>query len=380
MTGPRRGVGRLARLVYAYTALCMGAAIGTFLAVATWHFLTQPPPDGGSAERELRPPPPGRVAPPPRGNVAERPPPLRRRPPPPGVTPPPDVLLIVGLTLVVLVSILSYFFARRITVPLRKLEDAALSFGNGDHSARVGNQQKDEVGAASRAFDDMAARTAGLIASQKELMANVSHELRTPLTRMRVALDVAETRQQAMPDLLASLRSDVSELQSITGEVLDGLRVAMTEELGELPLVDLTERLQELVRSLREWHGDERILLELDPQVRCRAKPEILGRAFANLIDNALKYSEGPVVIQLRDAADHVQFEVTDTGGGISQEDLAKIFTPFFRGDRSRHRATGGVGLGLSLVKRIIDAHRGTVSVESEVGRGTVVRVVLPKS
>jgi signal transduction histidine kinase len=113
-----------------------------------------------------------------------------------------------------------------------------------------------------------------------------------------------------------------------------------------------------------------------------RADPVLFRRVLDNLLENAEKYSpdpDRPLALRVSGGEKGVLFEVADRGLGIPAEDLPRIFAPFFRGERSRSRGTGGVGLGLTLAKRIVDAHGGTIDVTSEVGRGTTVRVSLPR-
>ncbi|MCB9626845.1 MAG: HAMP domain-containing protein [Sandaracinaceae bacterium] len=373
---------RLTRLVYAYTAVCVIGAVGVFLGVAAWHFaLFRPSPDGFELRGDG--PPHGLIEPGPPPGMPGHPPGALRPPPrgPTGPTPPRPVLLAVAGILLVLVAGASYAFAQRLTGPLRALEHAARRYGDGDLSARVNLASDDEFGAVGRAFDDMAARTARLIEAQNELMANVSHELRTPLARVRVALDILqECPEMASPAALAAIDEDVAELERMSSDVLASLRLAMTTGLDRLNEVDMADILDGLADRFRRNHPDRTLDLEVEPRpLLCRAEPQLIERAIDNLISNACKYSEATITVRAVRRGDILSISVVDRGIGMAAADVPRAFEPFFRSDRSRHKGTGGVGLGLNLVQRIVQAHDGTVRIESELDRGTQVVVELPQ-
>ncbi len=387
--------GPIARLVYIYTAVCVIGAVVIFILLAAWHRMSTAPTHHNRRQElrhsEQRPPrhegrPPRHEGRPPRHerrprHDEERPASHGERRPrrgPPGVTPPNELLLWAGMAILFLVSVASFFFSRRLVMPLRKLESTASAFGAGEYSVRIGNTTKDEIGAASRAFDEMADRTSVLIQSQRELIANVSHEFRTPLARMRVALDLAEERNQAKPEILQSLQLDITELQGLVGNVLELLRVAMTEGLEKSERINLTKMLEALVVRFQEYYPGRNIELTVPKDLYCFGEPLLLSRAMGNLLDNALKYSKEDVFVSVDSTPDTIQVEFRDCGQGIAADDLQQVFTPFFRADRSRHRASGGIGLGLSLVQRIIEAHHGRVVLESQHGVGTTASITLP--
>jgi signal transduction histidine kinase len=239
----------------------------------------------------------------------------------------------------------------------------------------------------ANAFDDMADRITALLHSQRELLANVSHELRTPLARIRVALDLAaEGDAEAARDALANISTDWGDLDRLVEDVLAAARLDLGASVpGGLPLrrdqVSVTDLAHAASQRCQVVYPSEQLLLELAPDVPfIEGDGALLRRVIDNLIDNARKYSEpgSPVTLRVRRDGTGVTLAVIDNGMGIEAADLPHIFTPFFRADRSRTRKTGGVGLGLTLVRRIVTAHGGTVDVESSVGRGTEVQVKLP--
>jgi signal transduction histidine kinase len=225
------------------------------------------------------------------------------------------------------------------------------------------------------------------VRGEQELLANVSHEIRTPLARIRVALELAaEGDLDRARRYLAEIGADLAELDQLVDDVLAAARLDLAAGGGPAwPVtrapVALVGVLAEAAERFREAHPAR--LLEM--AVPAALPPldgdaSLLRRLFANLLDNAAKYSEAPAPVKLaaRAVDGAVEIEVRDRGIGIEAADLPRLFTPFFRTDRSRARGTGGVGLGLALAKRIAEAHRGTITVESTPGEGATFRVRLP--
>ncbi|HEY1692766.1 MAG TPA: HAMP domain-containing sensor histidine kinase [Polyangiaceae bacterium] len=291
-------------------------------------------------------------------------------------------LLIVGMG--------SFLTARWIVRPLRDLARVAGAFGAGDLRARSELARNDEIGDLSRAFDDMGGRVERLVLAERELLANVSHELRTPLARIRVALDIAgEGEAEASRISMTEIGRDLAELETLIDDILTTTRLevgggpsiaaALPLHPEEIGADVLCERSAERLRARHPGRP-----LEVDVEAGlplAEADPVLFRRVFDNLLENAHKYSPDPgAAIRLRAfrGGGGVVFEVEDHGIGIEQDDLAHVFTPFFRGDRSRTRGSGGVGLGLTLAKRIVEAHGGRIELASRAGRGTTVRIELP--
>jgi two-component system OmpR family sensor kinase len=307
-------------------------------------------------------------------------------PPPPG--PPPDfgimLAVVLGCT-----AITSIIFARSLALPLQKLATAARAFGSGTLSARTGVRRRDELGQVAEAFDEMAERLTHLLRSQKELLANVSHELRTPLSRIRVALDLANEGDATLArESLADIAEDLSELERLVSDVLTAARLDFATEQtpGATPplrreLVEAATLVDKAAARFRSAHPQHRLEVRMESALpMVEADPVLLRRALDNLLDNAGKYSEPQTTVRLlaRPLEHGLQVEVHDEGIGIDANDLPHLFTPFFRSDRSRARRTGGVGLGLALARRIVVAHGGTLTLESQPGQGTMARVILP--
>jgi signal transduction histidine kinase len=308
---------------------------------------------------------------------------------PPGPPPPPAFgTRIVPLVLIV-VAVSSLLLARSLTRPLQKLSSAARAFGSGDLGARVALARSDELGDVSRSFDEMAERVTELLRAEKELIANVSHELRTPLARIRVAMDLAtEGDAEVAKASLADIAEDLDELERLIADVLTAARLDLGDgsaPAGTPPLrrerVDVHELLDHAASRFRTAHADRPLDVRLEDDLpSVDGDPVLLRRVVDNLLENAHKYTEQraePIALVARADGD-VEIEIIDHGVGISAADLPQVFRPFFRADRSRTRATGGLGLGLALTKRIVDAHGGSIELTSAPGLGTRAVVRLP--
>lgn len=297
-------------------------------------------------------------------------------------------LAVVGLVLVV-AFVGSWILVRSIGRPLQKLAATARAFGAGSFEARAEIARRDEIGEVAGAFDEMAGRVSDLVRGEKELIANVSHELRTPLARIRVAVDIAsEGNADVAKASLVDIAEDLDELERLISDVLTAARLDLgksTSSRGIPPLrrerVDITEMLARAEARFRTAHPDRPLTLEVAealPDVD--GDPVLLRRVIDNLLENAHKYTEtpdAPIVLRAT-SAQGVAIEVVDRGIGIAPADLSGVFRPFFRVDRSRTRETGGLGLGLALAKRIVEAHGGTITLFSQPTEGTRAIVRLP--
>ncbi len=294
----------------------------------------------------------------------------------------------LGAVLLALV-IASIPLARAIAAPLERLGRAVRAFGAGDLSARARLRERGEVGEVAEAFDQMADRIQALLRTEKELLANVSHELRTPLARIRVALDLAaEGDLERSRRYLAEIGTDLEELTQLIDDVLTAARLDLASGRypgAELPLrrerVDGRDLVLRAAERFRAAHPERELELDVDPQLPVLdADPGLLRRVLDNLLDNARKYSDegARITLAARPEDGALSVEVADGGIGLDEADLARLFTPFFRSDRSRARGTGGVGLGLALAKRVVEAHGGSITAQSEPGKGMRVRFSVP--
>lgn len=289
------------------------------------------------------------------------------------------IFVLLGVILV-LTAIATTWFARSFARPLTALAEVVRRFGAGDTVARARLARRDELGEVGDAFDEMADRIDQLWQTQGTMMADISHELRTPLTRIKLAIDLAGADPEAARQVLDDVGADLEEIEQIIDDVFAVVR--LSHDAAPLPRVrfDLQEVLRRSVARFREYHPHHPLVQDITGEVATAAgDAPLVRRALDNLLDNAAKYSTGRIALGLhRDAGTWV-IEIADLGIGMTAEELERAFTPFWRADGSRTRATGGVGLGLALARRVARAHGGDITLTSRLGFGTTARFTLPE-
>ncbi|GII31273.1 two-component sensor histidine kinase [Planotetraspora mira] len=271
----------------------------------------------------------------------------------------------------------------RLIGPLRALTGAARRMEEGDVSARVDIERGDEIGRLATAFNAMSERREQLENLRKAMVSDVAHELRTPLSNIRGWLEAAEDGV-VEPD--RSLMTSLLEEAVLLQHVIDDLQDLAMADAGALRLHKERIGVPDLVAQVVTAHTGSADAAGVALTAHAEGHPEFLAdpmrvrQAVGNLVSNAVRHTPrgGSVRVCSRLDGDHVVIDVEDTGSGIAAEDLAHVFDRFWRADKSRSRATGGSGLGLSIVRKLAEAHGGTVSAASEPGRGSVFTLRLP--
>jgi signal transduction histidine kinase len=295
-----------------------------------------------------------------------------------------------SLWLAALVAILTgvalgFFFSRLISGPMRQLALAARKVANGDFSPRVTTNTDDEIGEVSVAFNTMAEQLEAKEKSRRQLLADIAHELRNPLSIIQGNLEAW------LDDVITPTSDQVASVYDETvllSRLITDLRDLSLAEAGQLKLDQKATELGEFIFA--EIAG---------VQTRCREKqisisadlpsglPLVLidkdriRQVLHNLVDNALRYT--PPGGKIKIGADFANpgwltLSVSDTGAGIPAKDLPHVFDHFYKADRSRHRGHGGAGIGLAMVKRVVELHSGEVWVKSRKGKGTTFYFTLP--
>jgi signal transduction histidine kinase len=221
--------------------------------------------------------------------------------------------------------------------------------------------------------------------TMRRFIEDAGHELNTPLSVVRVKNEALERRLEAagMPaaEIEASLRS-VGRMEKIVGDLMYLTELdtePMTEHFEAIDISVLLRQLNEEFAARFE-QTDVQLKINNDLHVNIHGEPELLYRALSNLTENALRYTEkGVVEVTAEVERGLLAISISDTGIGIPEESVCRIFERFYRVDKSRSRASGGVGLGLSIVKAIVEGHKGTISVASQTGQGTQFTLSLPQ-
>jgi len=291
---------------------------------------------------------------------------------------------LVGSAL--LIALLTTYLTRFIVVPLRRTVKAARRLTLGDLSARVTEEGDAEPVELARAFNLMAASLQESERLKDEFFALVSHELRTPLTSIIGYLElVLDDDEDLSPDarrFLEVVDRNAKRLLRLVGDMLFVAQV----EAGRLSLerqdVDFRNVAAEAVEAARPVAERNSVTLVLDAEQvgMLSGDRDRFGQMLDNLISNAVKFTpeNGSVTVRLREAGDRAVLEVADDGMGIPDAEQKRLFERFFRASTATSQAVPGAGLGLTIVKTIVEAHGGTIAIASQEGEGTTVRVEVP--
>ncbi|TVP50717.1 MAG: HAMP domain-containing protein [Halomonas sp.] len=276
--------------------------------------------------------------------------------------------LLVGLMIVL--SLIIYLIMRSIEARMARLEQAATRIASGRLETRVKVESGDFLGRLGMAFNGMANQVQSLLRGQQEMIRAVSHELRTPVARIRFAVQMVEdmTDQPAIRRQLQGIDADITELDELVDEILTYARLGGETINGaelETALVECRAMAERVIDTLSPLHKELTLTLAPGPEIELLAEPRYLQRALQNLVGNACRHAKTNVVIQLWDEPNLVRIDVEDDGPGIPPEARTDIFKPFARLDDSRARSSGGYGLGLSIVQKIMAGHRGSVTIDT---------------
>lgn len=275
------------------------------------------------------------------------------------------------------VLIIAFLAIRRLLSPLKGLITAVERIRRGELGHQVPVCSRDELGDLARSFNAMSTDLKEMIRSREQLLLDVSHELRSPITRIKVALEM--TPEGAVKECISD---DLGEMEAMIAEILETARLDSANGKLNLEPLDLDALVAEAVADAdMRPPGAKRIGAKPGPGLMIRADRARLRKVLANVLDNAVKYSReagSPVEVRLEVGPSEAILRVSDRGVGIPADELPKLFEPFYRVDRSRSRETGGYGLGLSLCKRIMEAHGGSISISSREGDGTEVSLAFP--
>ncbi|MFC7328319.1 ATP-binding protein [Marinactinospora rubrisoli] len=292
---------------------------------------------------------------------------------------------IVGVVAAVLLLtvLVSVTVSTRLIRPVQALTRAVHRMRAGEGASRVPVRDDGELGRLAAAFNEMSEHLERMEEQRKAMVSDVSHELRTPLSNIRGWLEAGQDGVVELgPDRMAMLVEETLLLQRI----IDDLQDIALADAGKLRLttgpVDLREALDQVVTAHRPRAGEAGVTLRLDAPggLHLLADRERLIQAVGNLVGNAIRHTPdgGHVTVRASRDGDTALIEVADTGTGIAPEDLPHVFSRFWRAEKSRNRRTGGSGLGLTIVRNLVELHGGTVTATSELGTGSTFALRLP--
>jgi two-component system sensor histidine kinase CpxA len=271
----------------------------------------------------------------------------------------PEHLFVMGAAV-----LFCYWLASYLTRPVRKLQKAVERFGHGDLSARAASIRQDELGDLARAFDRMANRIQTLLTAERRLLLDISHELRSPLARLAVAIELGRSGDE--PErALNRIQKEADRLNALVGQLLQVTRAEGDPASLRHDPVRLDELVQELVNdsTIEAASHKCRLDFELSEPVTVAGDAELLRRAVENVLRNAIRHAppESSVEVRLARNNGRALVDIRDHGPGVPEDALPRLFDPFYRVETDRNRTSGGIGLGLSIARRAIELHKGTI-------------------
>lgn len=297
-----------------------------------------------------------------------------------------NAILLAGTGALLLAIGFSFIISRKLSNPLLEMEKATRKIAKGDLNIRVSNTTKDEIGSLASAINDLAAELHRYRSTRREFFANISHELRTPLTYLEGYSSVLEKglyrTEEEKKQFLQIIQQESKKMTELVNDLFE---LAKMEE-GKLELnyeeVDLIEVVETALLKTRIKAQEKGLYLHFEKDHNL---PSIyadglrMEQIILNLIENAIRYSDkGGIKITLKSGSYKVYLAIEDTGIGIPDEDIPYLFERFYRVEKSRSREFGGTGLGLAIVKQLVELQNGTISVNSEVGKGTRFELTFP--
>jgi signal transduction histidine kinase len=284
-------------------------------------------------------------------------------------------LLVVGAS-----AVLCWLAAVRVVSPIRQITAAIEQFGQGDLSARVKTERRDEIGTLGRSFNSMAERLEKLVLSEHRLLEDISHELRSPLARLNFSVKLARTAADR-DAALDRVKRDIDRLTTLVSELVEMTRVEGDPACRKSEVVCMNGIVAETVRDACLEVEARGCSVKVDGKLtgKITGDRELLRRAVENVLRNAVRYSppKAYIDIVLREQNGTASIAIRDYGSGIPEAFLEKIFDPFFRVEEARDSETGGIGLGLSIAKRAVQLHNGTILAQNA-NPGLSVQITLP--
>lgn len=289
---------------------------------------------------------------------------------------------LLNAALALIITVVCWLpMVRAIAHAVRRMTQATAQIAEGHFDVQAGNNRSDELGILGASIDRMSARLSTLVNGQKRFLGDVAHELRSPLGRMQVALSILDRRAEDEKDkrYVADLVEEVETMSRLTDELLAFAKAELRPETVQFEPVDVAAVVRDAIEAETDSNSMAEIRCEIESDVRVLANRDLLARALSNLIRNAIRYAgaAGPVTISARREGAQRLILVADSGPGVPEQALERIFEPFFRLDKSRDRRSGGTGLGLAIVRSCIEASGGSVEARNRQPSGLEVSIRL---
>jgi len=285
------------------------------------------------------------------------------------------ILLTLGVTMVCWLP-----FVRGVTRSITEMTSATTHIAEGRFGTLLRSDRRDELGTLANAIGDMSGRLKTLVTGQKRFLGDAAHELRSPLARISIVSELLERHADEVSRRhLDDLREDVEVMSRLTDDLLSYARAELATTSVKLVPAGVRDA---ALRAVRLEGKDADVQVQIEPDVRVLAEPDLLFRALANLVRNAVQHAgaSGPIRVSSSRENGQVVVSVSDSGPGVADEELPKLFAPFHRPEKSRDRRTGGSGLGLAIVRSAVEACGGSVACRNLSPNGFEVSIKLNRT
>jgi two-component system sensor histidine kinase CpxA len=287
---------------------------------------------------------------------------------------------LAAVIVVILLSVACWLpLIRGLTRSISQLTSATGAIAQGRFETRLSVNRRDELGQLSQAINYLAERLSGFVYGQRRFLGDIAHELCSPIARIQVGLGVLEQRaEDNQKEYVLGVQEEVEHMSSLINELLSFSKAGMNASTTPLTRVNVADTVRQVLQ--REANYEARIETHIDGQLEVIAHPDYLFRSVANIIRNAIRYAgeAGPIAVSASEKGGVVSITVADNGPGIPASELEEVFKPFYRPEFARQRETGGVGLGLAIVRTCVEACGGTVKCRNRSPKGLEAEIRLP--
>lgn len=290
--------------------------------------------------------------------------------------------VIIGFGILLFLAILLIPYSQYSFRPLRELMTSINRVTTGDVNTLIDTSKKSDFNIIADAFNNMTMKINDMIKQRDRLVADVSHELRTPLTRIRLSLELLDKEDKGSKRHINKSINEIEQLDKLIDDLLDASKLQLSKKDFIFENISLKKVIEDNVdkNTLLFKEHDLEIKTDLPAQdIKIQGERQLLERALSNIFSNTAKYAPAgsKIDITLKKEDKFVILKIRDYGPGVREDELEKLFQPFYRSDDSRSRKTGGTGLGLSIVKQIINLHEGKILAEKPVeGTGLVIKII----
>lgn len=295
-----------------------------------------------------------------------------------------SILIMIALIFCIIIgSILMFFATKRISKPIKYISDVTKEVSKGNFDISINYENDDEIGVLAENFNTMIKELKNMEYLRKDFISNVSHEFKTPIASIQGFVELLknnEVSQDKKEEYINIIIDETERLSKLTSNMLKISRLDNQVIPNKQEEFSLDEQIRKIVLLLQDKWEEKEIGLNINLEdTKFYGDKELIEQIWINIIENAIKFSnfKGEISINLKNFKNYIVIEVCDNGIGMSKEVQKRVFEKFYQGDNSRARE--GSGLGLSIVKRIIDIYKGDIEIESNIGVGTKFKVILNK-